>query len=250
MTKTFEGKVALVTGGSKGIGAEIALHLAAGGAAVAVNYSSSKKGADAAAPKPPARGGKAIAVHGNLAEPAGAKAVVDATVQALGPIDVLVNNAGVYEFAPLDVLTPEHFHKQFDLNVLGLLLTSQEAVRQFNPNGGSIINISSGVSTIAPPNSAVYTATKASVDAITSVLSKELAPRKIRVNAVNPGMVATEGVIAAGFSEGEMRDWIEGVTPLGRIGKVEEIASVVVFLASDAASYVTGETLHVTGGFK
>lgn len=250
MTKTFEGKVALVTGGSKGIGAEIAIQLAAGGATVAVNYASSKKGADDVVAKIIAKGGKAIAVHGNLAEPDSAKAVVAETVKALGPIDILVNNAGVYEFAPLDGITPEHFHRHFDLNVLGLLLTTQEAARHFNPNGGSIINISSGVSTITPPNTAVYTATKASVDAITAVLAKELAPRKIRVNAVNPGMIATEGVVSAGFHEGEMRGWIESATPMGRIGKVEEIASVVAFLASDAASYVTGETLHATGGFK
>ncbi|UGV27359.1 glucose 1-dehydrogenase [Rhodopseudomonas boonkerdii] len=248
MTKTFEGKVALVTGASKGIGAEIAIQLAAAGAAVGVNYASSKAGADKVVGTITANGGKAIAVHGDLASPGAATAVVAETVKAFGPIDILVNNAGVYEFAPLDGITAEHFHRQFDLNVLGLLLTSQEAARHFNPNGGSIINISSGVSTIAPPNCAVYTATKASVDAITSVLSKELAPRKIRVNAVNPGMIVTEGVVSAGFHEGDMRNWVESVTPLGRVGKVEEIASVVAFLASDGASYVTGETLHVTGG--
>ncbi|MBI5131951.1 MAG: glucose 1-dehydrogenase [Rhodopseudomonas palustris] len=250
MTKTLQGKVALVTGASKGIGAEIALQLAAQGAAVAVNYASSQAGADAVVAKIVAAGGKAVAVHGNLAEPQAAKAVVDATVQALGPIDVLVNNAGVYEMLPLDTITPEHFHRQFDLNVLGLLLVSQQAARQFAAGGGSIINISSGVSTIAPANSAVYTATKAAVDAITSVLSKELAPRKIRVNAVNPGMIVTEGVKAAGFDQGEMRQWIEQATPLGRVGTAEEIAAVVAFLASDGASYVTGETLHVTGGLR
>ncbi|MGP9812117.1 SDR family NAD(P)-dependent oxidoreductase [Rhodopseudomonas sp. NSM] len=248
MTKTLQGKVALVTGASKGIGAEIALQLAAQGAAVAVNYASSKDGADAVVAKIAAAGGKAVAVHGNLADPQAAKAVVDATVQALGPIDVLVNNAGVYEMLPLDAITPEHFHRQFDLNVLGLLLVSQQAARQFNSNGGSIINISSGISTLAPPNSAVYTATKAAVDAITAVLARELAPRKIRVNAVNPGMVVTEGVKTAGYDQGEMRQWIEATTPLGRVGKAEEIAAVVAFLASEGASYVTGETLHVTGG--
>ncbi|NVN88683.1 MAG: glucose 1-dehydrogenase [Rhodopseudomonas sp.] len=250
MTKTLQGKVALVTGASKGIGAEIALQLAAQGAAVAVNYSSSKQGADAVVTKIVANGGKAVAVHGNLADPAGAEAVVAETVKVLGPIDVLVNNAGVYEFAPLDGITPEHFHRHFDLNVLGLLLVSQEAARHFSADGGSIINISSGVSTIAPPNSAVYTATKASVDAITAVLAKELAPRKIRVNAVNPGMIVTEGVVSAGFDNGEMRNWIEAATPMGRVGKAGEIASVVAFLASEGASYVTGETLHVTGGFR
>ena len=244
----LEGKVALVTGASKGIGAEIAVRLAAEGAAVAVNYSSSKAGADRVVAAITAKGGKAVAVQGNLAEPGQVKTVVAATVKAFGPIDILVNNAGVYEFAPLDGITAEHFHRQFDLNVLGLLLVSQEAARHFNAEGGSIINISSGVSTIAPPNSAVYTATKAAVDAISSVLSKELAPRKIRVNSVNPGMIATEGVVAAGFAEGDMRQWIESVTPQGRIGKVEEIAAAVAFFASTDASYITGETLHVTGG--
>lgn len=250
MSNSLKGKVALVTGASKGIGAEIALELAEQGAAVAVNYSSSKKGADNVVAKIAGKGGKAVAVHGNLGEPNAAKSVVAETVKALGPIDILVNNAGIYEFAPLEGITPEHFHKHFNLNVLGLLLVSQEAAHSFNAKGGSIVNISSGVSTIAPPNSAVYTATKASVDAITNVLAKELAPRKIRVNAVNPGMIETEGVVAAGFHEGDMRKWIESVTPLQRIGKVEEIASVVAFLASDGASYVTGETLHVTGGLR
>jgi 3-oxoacyl-[acyl-carrier protein] reductase len=250
MSKTLQGKVALVTGASKGIGAAIALQLAADGAAVAVNYASSKQGADDVVAKITAQGGKAVAVHGNLADPNGAEAVVAATVKALGPIDVLVNNAGVYEMLGLDAITPAHFHKQFDLNVLGLLLASQQAARHFAADGGSIINISSGVSTIAPANAAVYTATKAAVDAITAVLAKELAPRKIRVNAVNPGMVVTEGVVSAGYHEGDMRQWIESATPLGRVGKAEEIAAVVAFLASDGASYVTGETLHVTGGLR
>jgi 3-oxoacyl-[acyl-carrier protein] reductase len=248
MTKKLEGKVALVTGASKGIGAEIAAVLAAQGAAVAVNYSASKEGADRVVAEITRKGGKAVAVPGNLTDPAQVKRLVAETVKAFGVIDILVNNAGIYEFAPLDNITPEHFHKHFDLNVLGLLLVSQEAVRHFNAKGGSIINISSGVSTLTPPNAAVYTATKASVDAITSVLSKELAPRKIRVNAVNPGMIATEGVVSAGLHEGDMRKWIESATPLARIGKVEEIAPAVAFFASDDASYITGETLHVTGG--
>jgi 3-oxoacyl-[acyl-carrier protein] reductase len=249
MSKRLEGKVALVTGASKGIGAGIAARLAAEGASVAVNYSSSKEAADRVVAGITGKGGKAIAVHGNLAD-GGAKTVVAETVKAFGAIDILVNNAGIYEFSPLDGITPEHFHKHFDLNVLGLLLVSQEAARHFNEAGGSIINISSGVSTIAPANTAVYTATKAAVDAISSVLSKELAPRKIRVNAVNPGMIATEGVVSAGLAEGDMRNWIESVTPLARIGKVEEIAAAVAFFASDDASYVTGETLHVTGGLR
>lgn len=248
MSKKLAGKVALVTGASKGIGAAIALRLADEGAAVAVNYSSSKGGADRVVAEITRKGGKAVAVHGNLSRPEAAREVVDATSKALGAIHILVNNAGVYEFAPLDAITPEHFHQQFDLNVLGLLLTTQEAVRAFSEEGGSIVNISSAVSTIAPPNSAVYTATKGAVDAITAVLSKELASRKIRVNSVNPGLIPTEGVVAAGFHEGDMRNWIESVTPMGRIGSVDEIASVVAFLVSNDAAYVTGETLHVSGG--
>jgi len=250
MNKRLAGKVALVTGASKGIGAAIALRLADEGASVAVNYSSSKEGADRVVAEIIARGGSAVSVHGNLSEPQEIKSVIEATGNAFGAIDILVNNAGVYEFSPLDSITPEHFHKQFNLNVLGLLLTTQEAVRAFNDKGGSVVNISSGVSTIAPPNSAVYTATKGAVDAITMVLSKELAAQKIRVNAVNPGMIATEGVVAAGFHVGDMRSWIESVTPMGRIGTVEEIAAVVAFLASEDAAYVTGETLHVTGGLR
>ena len=250
MSNKLAGKVALVTGASKGIGAAIALRLADEGAMVAVNYSSSKEGADRIVAEITRKSGKAVAIHGNLSNPQEIKGVIEATRKALGAIDILVNNAGVYEFAPLDAITPEHFHKQFDLNVLGLLLTTQEAVRAFSDKGCSIVNISSGVSTITPPNSAVYTATKAAVDAITMVLSKELAARKIRVNAVNPGMIKTEGVVAAGFAEGDMRNWIESVTPMGRIGTVDEIASVVAFLVSDDAAYVTGETLHVTGGLR
>lgn len=248
MNNSLEGKVALVTGASKGIGAQIALDLAAQGAAVAVNYSSSRQGADDVVTKIKAKGGKAVAVHGNVGKPEDVKSLVAETVKAFGPIDILVNNAGIYEFAPLDEITPEHFHKQIDINVLGLLLVSQEAARHFNANGGAIVNISSGASTIKPPGAAVYTATKASVDAITAVLAKELAPRKIRVNSVNPGMIITEGVVTAGFAEGDFRKWIESITPLGRVGKVEEIGAVTAFLASDGASYVTGETLHVTGG--
>lgn len=249
MTKTLQGKVALVTGASKGIGAEIALRFAAEGASVAVNYASDQNGADEVVRKITAQGGKAVAVGGSVADPKAAQAIVDATVAAFGPIDVLVNNAGVYEMLPLDAITPAHFHHQFNVNVLGLLLVTQAAARQFN-DGGSIVNISSGASTLAMPNTAVYGATKASVDLITGVLAKELGPRRIRVNAVNPGMVVTEGVRAAGYDSGEMRKQIEAITPLGRVGEADEIAAVVAFLASDAASYVTGETLHVTGGLK
>ena len=250
MSKKLAGKVALVTGASKGIGAAIALRLADEGAVVAVNYSSSKEGADRVVTEITRKGGKAVAVQGNLSKPEEIKNIVEATKKAFGAIDILVNNAGVYEFAPLDAITPEHFHKQFNLNVLGLLLTTQEAVRSFSDKGGSIVNISSGVSTITPPSSAVYTATKSAVDAITMVLSKELAAKKIRVNAINPGMIETEGVVAAGFHEGDMRKWIESVTPMARIGTVDEVASVVAFLVSSDAAYVTGETLHVTGGLR
>ncbi len=250
MARKLEGKVALVTGASKGIGAEIAAQLAAEGASVAVNYSSSKDGADRVVAKITAKGGKAVAVHGNLSDAKAAKSVVAETVKALGPIDILVNNAGLYEFAPLENITPEHFHKHFDLNVLGLLLVSQEAAAHFNPKGGSIINISSAVTRVYPPGSAVYTATKASVDAITIILAKELAPKKIRVNAINPGMIETEGVVAAGFNEGDMRTWVETTAPAGRIGQVGDIAPAAVFLASDDASYITGETLNIAGGMR
>lgn len=250
MTMKLTGKVALVTGSSKGIGAAIAHRLADEGAVVAVNYSSSKEGADKVVAEIVAKGGRAVAVHGNLAKPEEINGVIDATIKAFGAIDILVNNAGVYEFQALDNITPEHFHKQFNLNVLGLLLVTQAAVRAFNNKGGSIVNISSVVSTSAPPETAVYSATKAAVDSITSVLSKELAARNIRVNAVNPGMIKTEGVVTAGLSEGEMRTWIESITPMRRIGTVDEVASVVAFLASDDAAYVTGETLHVAGGLR
>ncbi len=215
-----------------------------------MNYCSSKEGADAVVAEITAKGSKAFAIRGNLSEPKEIKNVIDATKDTFGTLDILVNNAGIYEFSPLESITPEHFQKQFNLNVLGLLLTTQEAVRVFNGQGGSIVNISSGISTITPPNSATYTGTKAAVDAITMVLSKELASRKIRVNAVNPGMIETEGVVNAGLHEGDMRKWIEAVTPMGRIGRLEEIASVVAFLASEDAAYITGETLHVTGGLR
>ena len=250
MSRKLVGKVALVTGASKGIGAAIALRLADEGALVAVNYNSSKAGADRVVAEIVSKGGKAIAVYGNLSKAEEIKSVIDETKNSLGSIDVLVNNAGIYEFSPLDAITPEHFHKQFNLNVLGLLLVTQEAVRAFSDKGGSIVNISSVVSTSAPATGAVYSATKAAVDSITMVLSKELAERNIRVNAVNPGMIETEGVVTAGFNEGDMRNWIESITPMKRIGTVNEIASVVAFLASNDAAYVTGETLHISGGLR
>lgn len=244
------GKVAVVTGASKGIGAEIALHLAAAGAAVVVNYSSSKAGADRVVGQISENGGQAIAVQANVAKQADIKRLFDETIKAFGHLDILVNNAGLYEFAPLAEITPEHYHKLFDLNVLGLLLTTQEAVKHFGDTGGSIVNISSVVATLAPPSASVYSATKAAVDAITRSLGKELGPRKIRVNSINPGLVETEGTQTSGLAESEMRMQIEATTPLGRIGKPDDIAPAVVFLASADSSWITGETLFISGGHR
>jgi 3-oxoacyl-[acyl-carrier protein] reductase len=249
-TKKLTGKVAVVTGASKGIGADIAKHLAAEGAAVVVNYASSKEGADRAVDEITKRGGKAIAVQANVAKKADVERLFSATEKALGKIDILVNNAGIYEFSPLDEVTEQQFHKHFDVNVLGLLLATQEGVRHFNPDGGSIINISSAVTSLTPPNASVYTATKGAVDAITRTLAKELGSRKIRVNAINPGMIETEGVVAAGFNEGEFRKTIEAQTPLGRIGQPNDIAPAAVFLASSDSKYITGETLRIAGGLR
>jgi len=250
MSKKLEGKVALVTGASKGIGAAIAVHLAAEGAAVVVNYSSSKQGAEQVVAEIAAKGGKAIAVQANVAKEVEIRRLLEEVKKAFGRLDILVNNAGVYEFAPLENVTAELFHKMFDLNVLGLFLTTREAVKLFGPSGGSIINISSVVSTAAPPSTSVYSATKAAVDAITHSLAKELGSRKIRVNSINPGMVETEGLHTAGFSEGEFRKQVEAQTPLGRIGQPRDIAPAVVFLASDDAAWITGQTLHISGGMR
>ena len=239
-----------MTGASKGIGADIAKHLAAEGAAVVVNYASSKEGADRVVDKISKRGGKAIAVQANVGKKADITHLFAQAKKAFGKIDILVNNAGVYEFSPLEEMTEEQFHKHFDVNVLGLLLATQEAVRQFDSAGGTIINISSTVTSLTPPNTSVYTATKGAVDAITRTLAKELGPRNIRVNAVNPGMVETEGVVAAGFNEGEFRKGVEAQTPLGRIGQPGDIAPAVVFLASSDAAWITGETLRVAGGLR
>jgi 3-oxoacyl-[acyl-carrier protein] reductase len=249
-TKKLAGKVAVVTGASKGIGADIAKHLAAAGAAVVVNYASSKEGADRAVDEITKRGGKAIAVQASVAKKADVERLFSATEKALGKIDILVNNAGIYEFAALEEITEQQFHKHFDVNVLGLLLATQEAVRHFNPDGGSVINISSAITSLTPPNTSVYTATKGAVDAITRTLAKELGPRKIRVNAINPGMIETEGVVSAGFNEGEFRKTIEAQTPLGRIGQPNDIAPAAVFLASSDAKYITGETLRIAGGLR
>lgn len=250
MAKKLTGKVAVVTGASKGIGASIALHLAAEGAAVVVNYATSKAGADKIVGEINGGGGKALAVQADVSKEADVRRLFADAKQAFGKLDVLVNNAGIYEFAPLEDVTAEHFHKQFDLNVLGLLLASQEAARHFGPAGGAIINISSVVATAAPATGSVYSATKAAVDAITRSLAKELGPRNIRVNAINPGMVETEGFHTAGFAEGDFRKSVESQTPLGRIGQPRDIAPAAVFLASNDAGWLTGETLHIGGGYR
>jgi len=249
-TKKLDGKVAVVTGASKGIGAGIAKHLAAEGAAVVVNYASSKQGADRVVDEIAKRGGRAIAVQANVAKKAEIERLFAETRKAFGKLDILVNNAGIYEFAPLQEITEEHFHKHFDINVLGLLLTSQAALKHFGPEGGSIINISSGASTSAPPGASVYSATKAAVDTITKSLAKELGPRKIRVNAINPGMVETEGVRAAGFIESDFQKSFESQSALGRIGKADDIAPAAIFLASSDAGWITGETLLIAGGYR
>lgn len=250
MLKKLTGKVAVVTGASKGIGASIAKHLADEGAAVVVNYATSKEGADRVVSAITDKGGKAIAVQANIAKEADIRRLFNEAKKAFGQIDVLVNNAGIYEFAPIENVTPAHFHKMFDLNVLGLILASQEAVKHIGPNGGSIINISSVVSTAAPAATSVYSATKAAVDAVTRSLAKELGSRKIRVNSINPGMVETEGVHAAGISESDFRKQVEAQTPLGRIGQPQDIAPAAVFLASSDSSWITGETFYISGGMR
>jgi 3-oxoacyl-[acyl-carrier protein] reductase len=247
-TKKLTEKVAIVTGASKGIGAAIAKQLAAEGATVVVNYASSKAAAKNVVEEITSGGGKAIAVQADLSNRSDINRLFAETEQAFGRLDVLVNNAGIYEFAPLEQVTEEHFRKQFDLNVLGLILASQAALKLFGPAGGSIINISSLVSTLGVPAAAVYSGTKGAVDAITRSLAQELGPRKIRVNAINPGMVETEGVHAAGFAEGDMRKQVEAKTPLGRIGQPQDIAGAAVFLASSDADWLTGETLTIAGG--
>jgi len=241
-------QVAVVTGASKGIGAGIAKALAAEGASVVVNYSSSQAQADHVVQEITATGGKAVAIQGDVSKQADITRLFNETKKAYGKLNVLVNNAGTYEFAPLENVTEELFHKQFNLNVLGLLLTTKEAVKLIGAEGGSIINIGSGVSTVYPPNASTYVATKAAVDAITVVLAKELGPRKIRVNSINPGMIETEGTHTGGFLDGDFRKWIETQSPLGRIGQTDDIAPTAVYLASSDSKYLTGEILRVTGG--
>lgn len=248
MTKKLLNQVAIVTGASKGIGAEIALHLAAEGASVVVNYASSKKDADRVVSEIIKQGGRAAAIQANVSKQSDIQHLFSETIKVFGKLNILVNNAGIYEFAPLEEITPDHFHKMFDLNVLGLLLASQEAVKYFDPSGGCIVNISSMASRAAIANTSVYSATKASVDAITKALCKELGGRNIRVNSVNPGLVETEGVNAAGLNKGDFRQKIESQTSLGRIGQPKDIAPAVVFLASEDASWISGESFFIAGG--
>jgi 3-oxoacyl-[acyl-carrier protein] reductase len=243
-------KVAVVTGASKGIGADIAKYLAAEGAAVVVNYASSKQGADVVVNAIKAKGGKAVAVQGDVSKEEDIKRLFVEAKKAFGRLDILVNNAGVYAFAPLEQVTSDLFHQQFNLNVLGVLLTTKEAVNYFGPDGGSVINISSAVTTLYPPASSTYTATKAAVDAITVILSKELGSKNIRVNAINPGMVETEGVQSAGFIGSDFQKGIEAQTPLGRIGQPDDISPAAVFLASADSKYMTGQTLNISGGIR
>jgi 3-oxoacyl-[acyl-carrier protein] reductase len=245
----LKGKVAVVTGASKGIGAAIAKSLAAEGASVVVNYASSKAGADTVVAAITAAGGKAVAVAGDVSKPSQAEGIINAAISNYGQLDILVNNSGVYEFSPLEAITTEHYNKLFNVNVLGVLLTTQAAAKHLG-EGGSVINIGSAVSSLTPPTSAVYTATKSAVDAITRVLAKELGPRKIRVNSINPGMVETEGVHAAGFLGSDFEKGTVAQTPLGRLGQVDDIASVATFLASSDAKWITGELLRTSGGLR
>src|SRR5262245_11263167 len=244
----LNGKKAVITGASKGIGAGIAKEFAREGASVVVNYASSKQDADRVVDEISKAGGKAVAIQGNVAKKIDVEKLFADAEKAFGKIDIVVNNAGLYEFVPLEQVTEQQFHRMFDTNVLGMLLATQEALKHFNPDGGSIINISSIVSVMTPPTGVVYNATKAAVDAITRILAKELGPRKIRVNAIRPGMVITEGVITAGIHESEMRTMVESQTPLGRIGKPDDIAPAAVFFASDDSKWITGETLLIAGG--
>ena len=246
----LNGKVAVVTGASKGIGAGIAKELAAEGASVVVNYASARSDGDKVVDEITKRGGKAVAVQANVAKKADVQRLFADTEKAFGKIDILVNNAGVYEFVPLEDVSEQQFHRMFDTNVLGLLLVTQEAIKHFNSGGGSVINIGSLASSLTPPTAVVYNATKGAVDAITHTLAKELGPRKIRVNSINPGMVVTEGSIAGGYTEGDMRKMFESQTPLGRVGEPDDIAPAAVFFASDDSKWVTGETLLIAGGLR
>lgn len=244
----LKGKVAVVTGASKGIGAGIAKALAKAGAAVVVNYSSSKQGADRVVAEITGKGGKAIAVQGDVSKAADVQRLFQETKKAFGALDVLVNNAGIYQFLPLEATTETEFHRQFNTNVLGLILTTQEAVKHFGPEGGSVINIGSVASDSTPPMSVIYSATKGAVDAVTGVLSKELATKKIRVNSINPGGVETEGAHTAGIVGSDFAKQLIAQTPLGRLGQPEDVAPVAVFLASSDSGWLTGEVIRASGG--
>lgn len=244
------GKVAVVTGASKGIGAGVAKGLAAEGAAVVVNYASSKEGADKVVAEIAAKGGRAVAVQADVSKADEVRRLFADTQKEFGRVDVLVNNAGIYQFAALDEITEDQFHRQFNTNVLGLILATQEAAKHFSAEGGSVINIGSTASQLAPPTTAVYTATKGAVDAVTHVLAKESGPRKIRVNSINPGMVETEGTRSAGFIGSDFQKGFEAQTPLGRIAQPDDIAPIAVFLASRDSGWLTGETLLASGGLR
>ena len=243
------GKVAVVTGASKGIGAGIAKALAREGASVVVNYASSKAGADAVVAEITSANGQAIAVGGDVSKAADAQGIIDAAVETYGRLDTLVNNSGVYELAPIEEFTEAQFHRQFNINVLGVLLTTRAALKHLG-EGASVINVSSVVTTITPPGTAVYSGTKGAVDAITGVLSRELGPRKIRVNAINPGVVNTEGTHAAGIAGSDFETMAVSQTPLGRVGQPDDIGSIAVFLASDDSGWLTGERLVASGGMR
>jgi 3-oxoacyl-[acyl-carrier protein] reductase len=243
------GKVAVVTGASKGIGAAIAKSLAAEGASVVVNYASSKTGADTVVAAITKAGGKAVAVGGDVSKSVEAQGIIDAAIKNYGRLDILVNNSGVYEFVPIEAITEDQFHKMFNINVLGLLLTTQAAVKHLG-EGASIINVGSVASRITPAGSSVYTGTKGAVDAITGVLARELGPKKIRVNALNPGMVETEGTHSAGVIGSDFETGTVAQTPLGRVGQPGDIASIAVFLASEDSAWLTGELIIAGGGLR
>ena len=246
----LNGRIAIVTGASKGIGAAVARQLAAAGAAVVVNYAGSRSGAESVVSDITAAGGKALAVQADVAKPEDVQRLVAQTVKAFGAPDILVNNAGVYAFAPLEEVTAEFFHRQFNTNVLGLLLVSQETAKHFSAKGGSIINISSVVTQLNLPGSTVYAGTKAAVDTITRVLAKELGGRKIRVNSINPGMIETEGARAQGIIGSDFEKQVVSQTPLGRVGQPDDVATVAVFLASEDSGWISGETIIAAGGMR
>lgn len=248
----LQGKTALVTGASKGIGAGIARELAAAGAAVLVNYGSDRTGAEAVVEAIIAAGGRAAAIQADLARAADVARLCEGAKMAFGPLDILVNNAGVYQAMPVAKLTEDEFHRQFNVNLLGPLLVIRESLKHFGPDGGSIINIGSGASRSHPPGYSIYSASKAGLDAVTGVLAKELAPRKIRVNSVNPGATLSEGTKEAGlYGVGsDIEKQLVALTPLGRLGTPKDIAKVVSFLASDDSAWLTGEVILASGGLR